>query len=332
MKKTRHLNAGATAAILFAFLLLLIHSCGQQGDEKKKVVYVNSYHVGHPPSDEVTAGFTGHMPADSFQVYSYFMDSKRNSSIQFIEHRAAELFDTISELKPDLLVVSDDNAVKYLVKPYFIDKELPVVFCGVNWSAEQYGLPSSHITGIIEVLPVADLLNTLRSYYPSMKKMLVLNENTTTSRKTKPILDTLCTRMGFSVTQELVDDFSSWKSIFREANENYDVIYLQTMGGIKNWDHDEALAIIEKYIKIPLVTCEDFMMPYSVFGLTQVSREQGEWSAKTTKEILSGTSPARIPVSRNLLSTVWINKRLAEKINFKPDSVLLSEANVVGFQ
>ena len=91
-----------------------------------------------------------------------------------------------------------------------------------------------------------------------MQKLLVLNENTTTSRKTKPLLDTLLSRIGISVTQELVDDFERWKSVFIEANKTFDVIYLQTRGAIKNWDHDEALRIIDQHIKVPLVTCEDF--------------------------------------------------------------------------
>jgi len=127
-----------------------------------------------------------------------------------------------------------------------------------------------------------------------------------------------------------VDDFSTWKAVFREANQNYDLVYLQTMGGIKNWDHDEAMDVIDKNIKVPLVTCEDFMMPYSVFGLTQVSREQGEWAAKAAKKILGGTSPSDIPVSRNQLSTIWINRVLAEKIKFEPDTSLINKANIVG--
>ncbi len=256
----------ATSIVLFFSLLTGLHSCGQAGTEKKKVVYVNSYHRGFPPSDEITKGVYEKLPADSFEIIAHFMDTKRNPSEKYIRNRAAEILDSIRMEKPDLLIVSDDNAVKYLVVPNFQDNPMPIVFCGVNWSADQYELSNCNITGILEMLPVVELLTTMKSYYPSMQNLLVLNENTTTSRKTKPLLDTLCQSIGISVTQELVDDFESWKAVFKDANQSYDIIYLQTRGAIKNWDHDEALSFIDQHIRVPLVACEDFMMPYAVFG------------------------------------------------------------------
>ncbi len=117
--------------------------------------------------------------------------------------------------------------------------------------------------------------------------------------------------------------------MFKEANESYDIIYLQTRGAIKNWDHDDALAFIDQHVKVPLVTCESFMMPYAVFGLTQISKEQGILAARAAKKILEGTRPNEIPVSRNQQTTVWLNSRLAEKIKFKLDEKLLGSATIV---
>ena len=314
---------------LIIILILLLQSCGQKEMAKKKVVYVNSYHLGHPPTDEVTAGILENLPLDSFEIHSFFMDSKRNSSEAFIEDRSLEILDSMMQIKPDIILVSDDNAIKYLVQPFYSRIAVPVVYCGVNWSAAQYNLPENQVTGMIEVLPVAKLLHTLRVYYPDMQKLLVLNENTTTSRKTEQLLDTLFMRFGISAEHELVQDFNSWKAVFKDANNLYDIIYIQTNGAIKNWDHDEAIEFIHKYIRVPLVTCEDFMMPYVVFGLTQVSREQGIWAANTAKRILNGTKPSEIPVSRNQQSIAWINRGLADRIQFQPDSALLSIARNV---
>jgi len=299
------------------------------GIEKKKVVYVNSYHRGFPPSDQITEGVYEKLPTDSFEILAYFIDSKRNPSEEYIKGRIAEILDSINKEDPDILIVSDDNALKYLVVPNFQDNPMPIVFCGVNWTADQYDLSGCNITGILELLPVPELVKTLKTYYPEMKKLFVLNENTTTSRKTKPFLDALLGDIGIEVTQELVDDFASWKSVFEEANQSHDIIYLQTRGAIKGWDHDEALKLIDQHIKVPLVTCEDFMMPYAVFGLTQVSKEQGMVAAEKVKIILKGTSPSAIPVSKNQMSNVWINSRLAEKIGFLPDEALMSRARIV---
>jgi ABC-type uncharacterized transport system substrate-binding protein len=325
------MRAGQLTSFLYVSLLILTlsQSCSEKEPARKKILYINSYHRGHPPSDHITSGLIENLPADSYEVIAHFMDTKRNPSQEYIESRAAALLDSIKALKPDLLVASDDNAVKYLVKPYLQDKAMPVVFCGVNWSAAQYDLSDRNITGILELLPIAELLTTMKSYYPSMQKLLVLNENTTTSRKTAELLDTLFSRISISATHELVDDFDRWKGVFKEANLSYDIIYLQTNGAIRGWDHDEAIKFIEQHIKVPLVTCEDHMMPYSVFGMTQVSREQGIWAAETAKKILQGTEPSAIPVSRNQQVNVWFNPALAEKIGFLPDSNLLKRARII---
>lgn len=315
--------------ILTAILLITFQSCCHSKIEKKKIVYINSYHHGHPSSDEIMDGIIESFKADSFELNSYFMDTKRNPSQEYIENIASQLFDSILAINPDIMIVSDDNAVKYIVEPYFHDKSLPIVFCGVNWTEKEYSLPANIITGMLEILPLADLLFTLRPYYPSMEKLLVLNENTTTSRKEKQILDTLFNRAGVTASYELVDDFGQWKSAFKEANQSYDIIYISTNGAINGWDHEEAVKFINQNINVPVVTCEDFMMPYSVFGFTKVAKEQGIWAASVAKKILQGSSPGDFPLTRNQLSTIWINATLANKIGFKADSALLSKAKII---
>lgn len=316
-------------SLFICLTVLTFQMCVPQEHEKKVVTYINSFHRGHPSSDDIMDGILENFPADSFEIDTYFMDTKRNPERGHIEQQAAQLFDSIMEIQPDILLISDDNAVKYLVQPHLEELDMPIVFCGVNWTDAEYDLPPDKVTGMLEILPVADMIFTMRSYYPNMDKLLFLSENTTTSRKEKQLLDTLFNRVGVAVTHELVDNFDQWKVIFEEANHEYDIIYLPTHGAIKGWDHEEAVDFIGKHIQVPVVTTEDFMMPYAVFGLTKVAKEQGIWVAITAKKILKGSVPADFPVTRNKESSYWINTSLAEKIDFVPDKVLLSKSNIV---
>jgi ABC-type uncharacterized transport system substrate-binding protein len=330
MKSDRSPRRAIPGGIVLILLVILqgLFSCESSG-KKNRVVYVNSYHQGFPPSDDITSGVLEVLASEEIEITSYFMDTKRYPGEEYIRDKARALVDSIRLIQPDVLIVSDDNALKYLVLPHFRGDPLAIVFCGVNWSADQYDLSGINITGILEQLPVRELVETIKPYYPTMQNLLVLNENTTTSRKTRPILDTLMSGLGITVHQELVDDFDSWKLVFADANSTYDIIYLQTRGAIQDWDHEEALEHIERHIRIPLVTCEEFMMPYAVFGLTQLSREQGSEAARKAKMILEGTRPSEIPVTRNHLSKKWINTRLAEKIGFQPQLDLLEQASLV---
>lgn len=316
--------------LLTAFAAAFLTACRKSEKTKKKIVYVNSYHQGHPSSDEIMNAVAESFPADSFDLTTFLMDTKRNTSTAFIEEKAATLADSIDRIDPDVLIVSDDNAVKYLVQPYIVGRDLPVVFCGVNWSDREYNLPPEQVTGMLEILPLADVLDVMRSYYPDKGNVLVLTENTTTARKEEQLLDTLFERTGFSADHQLVEDFASWKTAFEAGSSSHDLLYIPTNGGIKGWDHDEAVRFVAQHIRTPVVTCEDFMMPYVVFGMTKVAKEQGIWAAETARKILDGGSPEDFPVTRNRQAVSWLNASLAERIGFELDSLLLSEVRIVG--
>ena len=314
---------------LIIFSGFIFQMCTSEKKDKWSVVYINSFHRGHPSSDDIMDGILENLPADSFEIDTYFMDTKRNPSQEHILQIATQLFDTINSKNADILLTSDDNAIKYIVQPHLNELEMPIVFCGVNWTDQEYDLPPDKVTGMLEILPVADMILAMRAYYPDMNNLLFLSENTTTSRKEKQLLDTLFTRMDVNVSYELVNDFEEWKVVFKAANDNYDIIYLPTNGAIKDWDRKEVIEFIQQHIKVPVVTTEDFMMPYCVFGLTKVAKEQGIWVAETARKLMTGSSVSDITVTRNKQKTYWINSGLAKKIGFEPDSLLVNKSIMV---
>ncbi|GAA4399110.1 hypothetical protein GCM10023187_10490 [Nibrella viscosa] len=80
---------------------------------------------------------------------------------------ARRVAETLKRRPPDLVLASDDDAVREVVVPYLKHTATPVVFCGVNWSAEGYGLPVANVTGMLEVVPIRETLETMRRYYPT---------------------------------------------------------------------------------------------------------------------------------------------------------------------
>lgn len=270
------------------------------------------------------------MPADSFEINAWYMDTKRNTSHSYIENKANDLLDSILGINPDILVVCDDNAVKYIVEPNLDQLQMPVVFCGVNWSAETYQLPHGKVTGILEILPVRNAVKQLKKDYPNIKNLFVLNENTTTSRKEKEILEAIFMEENLTVTFRLVDNFEQWKTGFLEGNKEYDLIYFSTRAAIKKWNREDAVQFIEENIKVPVFTCEDFMMPYAVFGISKIAEEHGIWAASATKKLLSGSSSDEIPLAKNIEYSMYVNLGLAHKINFEVNGTAWQNACVFG--
>jgi hypothetical protein len=86
------------------------------------------------------------------------MDTKRNKSVAFKQSAAIAVKREIETWQPDVVIVSDDNAAKYVVEQYYRDANTPFVFSGVNWTVKEYGFPYSNVTGIIEVAPLEAML------------------------------------------------------------------------------------------------------------------------------------------------------------------------------
>jgi len=312
--------------LLVVFSIVAIISCNQPRDH---ILYINSYHKGYKPSDATTKGIIDNLPGKEFDLKVLYIDSKRQTSDESLFVKIDSIRRFISDFKPKVLIVSDDYAVKYLVKPFYDKSDIPIVFCGVNWSADQYNLSRSHITGMLEVVPLREALMFIKMYYPNAKKLTVLSENSLSEKNNTSLLDTLYINAGFKTSYLLVDDFDNWKRMFLKANEEADIIYLPTNGAIKGWNDLEAQKFVKTNMIKPLFTCDDFMMPYCIFGFTKVPIEQGIYAAETAKRILKGLSPSQIPMERNKQTETWFNPKLAQIIGFAPDSFWISNSRLI---
>ena len=284
----------------------------------KRVFYVNSYHEGYAPSDESMAAIRAGLDNAGVELKIAFLDAKRRPEAGGLAQRAQQIAGEIRAFGPDLLLVSDDDAVKYVVGPGFREGLFPVVFCGVNWSAEQYRLPPARVTGMLETVPVEDALRDLLSAFPKSRTLRVLSEDSTSERSNRERLDPKYRALGLQPTYALVSDFAAWKQEFLLAQRDADLIYLPTNGAIRGWDAQAARAWVRACIRKPVFTCDDFMLPYAAYGLTKVAREQGDWAARTALRILAGTRPTDIPVARNQQVRCFVNSGLATRIGFSP--------------
>jgi ABC-type uncharacterized transport system substrate-binding protein len=141
------------------------------------------------------------------------------------------------------------------------------------------------------------------------------------------LLDTLYRAMGFDPEYFLVDDFEAWKEKFRELNERFDVIYLPTNGAIMRWKDGDAREWARLHTRVPVFTCDDFMMPYAAIGFTKVAEEQGEYVARIAREILlGGKSVTQMSEQRNTLHKVWINPGLAVRAELVLDDSMVNNA------
>ncbi|MBN1187027.1 MAG: hypothetical protein JXB49_32415 [Bacteroidales bacterium] len=293
-----------------------------------KVVYINSYHQGYSTSDRVENIIVDYLDSAQLNYRVFRLDFKRITLEEERRKVADSVFEVIKKIEPDFLICSDDPAVSYIAEPFSQNTEIPILFCGVNWSKESYSLNENEVRGILEVLPLMACIDTVLNYFPNSKHIGILSENSLSEKNNTIILDTLYKNCGLIPTYRLVNNFEEWKISFFELNKTCDIVYLPTNGAIKNWDNEAARIFVQDNIKKPIITCDDFMMDYSVFGMTKIVEEQGGWVVQNLDKLIHGGKITDIKNSSNSGATYYWSPVLAEKVGFHPDAYLKEKLNI----
>lgn len=287
----------------------------------KKCLFVSSYHQGYEHSDQIEAGLRSTLEGHC-EIRQFDMDSKRRSTEPDKLRSAQEAKAIIEEWKPDIVIAADDNAVKYLIQPFYKGHELPFVFCGLNWTASEYGLPYSNATGMIEVAPVGDMLERAERFVPTFRRAFYLGADILSEEKNLKRFQRAAEQLDFALDYALVGSTEEWVKAYARAQE-YDLVIMGSRNGINHWNHQMALDAVLKSTRRISLTNHGWMMPYTILGMTKVSREQGEWAGKTAIEILGGTKPGTIPVVPNRQHDIWINNRILDATGLRLPTELM---------
>ncbi len=298
---------GAAAALAF------VVAAGQAGAagkyEGKKILFIDSYHEGYAWSDGTLAGVRSVLDSSGADVRVVRMDTKRKKTDEHKLAAAEMVRQTIESYRPDVVIASDDNASKYVIKPFYKDAALPFVFCGVNWDASSYGFPYRNVTGMVEVAAVDELFAFLERLTDGRRVGYLAGDVFTAHKEQENIEKTF--GMKFAETR-YANTMDQWQTQFRELQGKVDMLLVGNSAGTEGWDDDAAARFVERNTKVPSGGIHPHMSRFVLIGYTKLAEEQGEWAAKTALRILDGTSPADIPITRNTQGRLVINARVAE--------------------
>ncbi|MDJ0896697.1 MAG: hypothetical protein QNJ92_16245 [Alphaproteobacteria bacterium] len=297
------LGLGLTALLLGAALAPAGASAAD-----KKCLFVSSYHQGYAWSDGVERGLRSVLEGEC-EIRQFDMDTKRRKSTPEKKQAALEAKALIESWQPDIVIAADDNAAKYLIQPYYRNHTLPFVFCGVNWTADEYGFPYSNVTGMIEVAPIGPMLERAKQVRPNIKRAFYLGADTLTEQKNLSRFQDAAAARGFELHHALTGSLDGWLDGFAAA-QSYDLLIMGSRAGITDWDDERARAYVSQNARTLSVTNHGWMMPITMIGVTKVPEEQGEWAAKTALRILGGMAPSDIPIVPNSQRDIWINHDL----------------------
>lgn len=310
------------SAILFAAVCLF-----SQPALAKKCLYISSYHQGYAWSDGVERGLRSVLTGKC-ELKQFDMDTKRNKTEEYKQAIGLEAKQLIDSWKPDVVITADDNAAKYLIQPYFKDHEMPFVFCGVNWTAAEYGFPYSNVTGMVEVAPIYPLLEKVQNLIPNATTAIYIGANTLTEEKNLARFQTATRKLKIDLDSALSNSMEEWLQAYNKAQQ-YDFIIIGSNSGIPDWEESHVVDKLKHSSSKLSVTNHDWMMPYTMLGFTKVPEEQGEWAAQAALSILDGVDISQIAIVPNRKWDIWTNRTLLKSTDITlPEGLMLKSKQV----
>ncbi len=295
--------------------LVIVFLLSASTSNAARCIYISSYHKGYAWSDGVERGLLKTLDGKC-EITTFNMDSKRFKDEASIQQAALAARKLIDETQPDVVIASDDNASKYLVVPYYKDADIPFVFCGINWTVEQYGYPFSNATGMIEVAAIEPMFDKAAAITGKIKHAYYIGADTLTEKKNLQRFKTAGKKNNIKITSRLVYSRSAWIKAYKDAQQA-DLIIIGSNAGINNWDREIVQDAIYPISTTLSATNHGWMMPYTMFGMTKVPEEQGEWAARVAIEIMNGTKPSDIPIIPNRNFDIIVNNSLVDIAKIK---------------
>lgn len=282
---------------------------------KKKILYINSYHSGLYWSDGIEKSikatlFKSKFPIDFKRVE---MDSKRNNDESYKTKIALKIKNQIENFKPDVIITSDDNAIKYVIIPYFRNSTIPVIFCGINGTIKKYEQLPNNITGMEEVQLVPQIVDTLKKYTKGTR-IGSLDDDSYSVKLQNQFFEK---QLNQKIITKYAKTIEEWKKNFIYLQNNTDILLLGNSGALVNWDKnkEQLKDFVKKETKIPSAAWDKPLKNFALVIFANKPEEQGKWAANTALRVLRGENIKNIPIVRNKEANIIINTTLTKKLN-----------------
>lgn len=316
-----------TLPIVFIMMLsLCLGQAAAAEPQGKKVFILHSYDPQYPWTFAINQMLLNILNAADITSRVFYLDTKHHPAEAEKREAAQQAKLQIEQFKPDLVISSDDDAVKYVLMPYYKNSPIPFVFCGLNAEPEAYGLPYDNTTGILEIQLLGEIVKNLREYSKGTRIGTLALDGFSEHKRVEAYRTLLGREVDRSYFSRSVEE---WQDGFLRLQHEVDMVILLNPRGLTGFDMEEAQRFVERNIRVPTASYVPWMSKMSLLGITLIPEEQATWAAQSALKILSGQSPNSIPIHRSKEGKLFINLKIAEKLKITFKSSLLKVADII---
>ncbi|TVT50666.1 MAG: sugar ABC transporter [Sedimenticola thiotaurini] len=242
---------------------------------------------------------------DKYSLEFFQMDTKR-LPVSVHQAQADKAWQLYKNKHPRIVILGDDNALKYL-GPRLAKEAVPVVYLGINNNPRSYFETAPHnFTSVLErTMFKRSIASLAKIIKPRPKKVLVLFDAGTTAKAAVSEAfdgDIGINVFGVDAKLRLIKSWVEWKVQVSKARQHgYDAIIMGLYHTItdlngKNVPADQVMSWTVEHSRVPLFSFWDFSVGKgkAIGGLVLSGEEQGRLAGSIAGQILNGASPEKI--------------------------------------
>ncbi|WP_417568092.1 ABC transporter substrate-binding protein [Marinobacter sp.] len=303
----------------------------------KTVVIIQSYNIEYKWDADYIAAVQSVL-GDDHDIHVLELDTKRLPKAQWPQ-KVETTQQAIAKINPDVAILGDDNAFS-LMAAHLVEKNIPVVFLGVNGGVAQHPvLGHPLVTGILERPFFAESIRHLRKVLSQKEHFLVLMDDSPTMRNAVNEYfgdKRQATLFGSQLDIVLTNDKDTWLQSVFNAHETYDAIVVGTHHTIRDKANNyttpkELMTEAFTRTRIPIFSFWDIFIgeEQSIGGFTISAHQEGLTAARLASLILNGVKPNRIPQLKSLSGHYVYSESGLKHWNLDLSPLIASQANFV---
>jgi signal transduction histidine kinase/DNA-binding response OmpR family regulator/ABC-type uncharacterized transport system substrate-binding protein len=303
--------------VLFSVVFAGVASASDVGfampSTTKRILILHSYHKGFCWTDNIETGIRTALKGASVEIFSEYLDSKRQPLEAAGTHILEYLNWKYKTLPIDLLILSDNNALTFLQNyKETLFPDVPVVFCGINnFQPTLLDGFENRITGVVEKVDPVRTLQLIRLLQPKAKNIYLITGTTPTGAAVEKEVKAALMADSFGFTPVWLRGLSTAElQQALAAVSPDDAVFLVLFNRDKNgvyYSYETAAELVDRATFAPVYGMWDFYLDHGIVGgMLASSRDQGQAAGKLARHILQKKSiPPVITNSPNAPIFLW---------------------------
>lgn len=261
--------------------------------DTKRLLILHSYNSSYSWTNNVQNGIESIFNNIDYKIHVEYMDTKRYSKVEHFQNLVPIYKSKYKNTKFDAIIVSDNNAfsfLKFYRKEIF--KNVPTIFCGINYLKPTDTEGQKDITGLSEEADVLKNFQLIKKIHPQNKDVYIVIDTTTTGNIAyNEVQKTLKIMPKDGVKYHIVrgHTLDEVEEILKDKNGVVLLtVFFKDHKGT-SYEYFELIKRLDKNIKMPLYGLWDINFGNGLIGGFLTSGFfQGKEAAKMAKKVLNG--------------------------------------------